>query len=243
MPRSYKRKRTYRRRPYAKRRKYSRNTMARTFKRAMGGTKPAYWRNKLLPDTLYIKMPWTTYYQFTGTNYSNNMFRANSVYDPDYTSVTNNQPPLFDDISNMYQNYQVVASKCKVTFINSASLPATVYVYPTTQTTDNNFTGDGTYKIENQQYAKHALVAGGLGSKNTVTISSFMSTSKVFGYSKNAADDIGFMATGSGNPAQQWYWSVGAYDYSTIDTPLNILAKVQLTYYVKWSKRYTQSDD
>jgi len=100
----------------AKRTKYTYTKMNKapvksTFK------KPPFYRSMVgFPPKMTYKLKYNEAIQLTPstTALTNYQFRANSLYDPDYTS-TGHQPLYFDQIINIYDHYVVIGSKIKVT--------------------------------------------------------------------------------------------------------------------------------
>lgn len=236
---TYKRRRTSRRYgPYKKRRIASRPV--RRFRQKKYNK--TIWRSKLVPDTMFIKFRYSCNKAFTSTNAGGFAFNANGPYDID-NAAGGNQPPLFDDMSGLYRRYQVQGCKIKARFINqSAAGAATVYIIPTINSADaGTYSNTSTYQIRDQQYAKSFMLGPAGGASSTCTLKEYMSTDKMFG--RQTMNDLNYSSTFSNNPAFIWYWCVGAYDYTSVDTPLNIVVELEFTLYTRCSERYPQIQD
>lgn len=105
MPRKYKKKQVTRRRPYRKRKPMRRYL-------PIGG-----FENKKLVKLRYVE-------QFTldpsSTVSVSQVFRANSLFDPNYTGV-GHQPSNFDRLASLYDRYTVLGAKIKVQWVPTTS--------------------------------------------------------------------------------------------------------------------------
>lgn len=69
-----------------------------------------------IPNRMFVKFKYSdTYTQTTTTGMNVRQFRANGLYDPDYTGV-GHQPRFFDQFSQLYLDYRVHAVKFRATF-------------------------------------------------------------------------------------------------------------------------------
>ena len=89
------------------------------------------------PRDMQIFKPVTTKLVYTDTvllastgavAFNTYTFRSNSVFDPDWTSVSGHQPTRFDQLSALYQRYEVLKSKIRVQFTTGDVAPTSTTV-------------------------------------------------------------------------------------------------------------------
>lgn len=97
------------------RRRYRRNGTSTVVNRGTTG----------FPDKLIVKMRYCdTYTLGNGVNtIGSHTFRANSVYDPDYTA-TGHQPLYFDQLATIYSNYKVIKTAVGCQFMSTQGVTA-----------------------------------------------------------------------------------------------------------------------
>lgn len=90
----------------------------------------------VMPDEYFCTLKYTTVIQhFSASGFSNQIFYANSLYDPDYTHALNHQPMGFDQLGYFYQKYQVLGCKMEIQLNNNSS---TVPIFATYGFSVNN---------------------------------------------------------------------------------------------------------
>uniref|UniRef100_UPI004047BAAF hypothetical protein n=1 Tax=Flavobacterium sp. TaxID=239 RepID=UPI004047BAAF len=74
------------------------------------------------PNTITTKLRYCTFLDLTaaGGTVAGNTFAANGIFDPDITGV-GHQPLYRDNFAAIYDQYAVLGSKIKVTFLSSAA--------------------------------------------------------------------------------------------------------------------------
>lgn len=78
-----------------------------------------------MPKRIAVKLRYTDIFTFDGTTVAaRNTFRANSLFDPDYTG-TGHQPYYFDQWATMYNNYTVTGCHVRVQFVATTASPPT----------------------------------------------------------------------------------------------------------------------
>lgn len=113
-PRRYtKKRRSRRRRPFYKRRTSKRRRLV-GFQGVPAGIRP---------NQRIVKLRYATLFNLSsvGGVLGTHVFRANSLYDPDYTG-TGHQPMLFDELSAYFRHYVVLGSKIWVKWTKQDSI-------------------------------------------------------------------------------------------------------------------------
>jgi len=132
-------------------------------------------------------------------------FRANSLFDPDYTG-SGHQPMGFDNIMPFYNHYTVIGSKIRVRFI-SAEITNTM-----PQVCGILMNGEQTLSLPNwQNLAEQGNLTYGHMIQNTgdssceIQLTRTFSASKYFGR-KGILTEDDFRGTATTNPAEQAYF-------------------------------------
>lgn len=163
-----------------------------------------------------VKMRYLTYGTITTVGGAMNaqIFRANSIFDPDYSGV-GHQPSFHDVYAQLWTKYLVVGSKLRFRFIpyfitGDTSAAQTVHVCGIKLDSDNTFGTDYDTYIEdqNQKFTYHA---SDIGTRLKYLTSNF-SSKKFFGY-KDHKDNINrYGANFGSNPSEDAYFVVWAQD-------------------------------
>jgi len=158
------------------------------------------------------------------------LFRANSVFDPDY-SGTGHQPMGFDQWALLYNHYVVKGSKITVTFRNNdgnnvSEFPSAVGIYlsdsPTTSYT--NYTS-----LVEARRGSHRM----LQHFQTPKISGYFSAKKFYNIT-NIKDNFSRLgATTGANPTEDAYYNVY---YQALGTTGAISIDVVIDYVVEFSE-------
>lgn len=134
-------------------------------------------------------------------------FRANSIYDPDYTGA-GHQPMRFDEMAKFYANYTVVGSKITIKHLGNSSgvIAQKLIVY----LNDTNVTGL-TYlnDLIEQGRCKYMLTSDNSSGSAQRKLSLGFSAKKFFGVTnvKDNEERIGSAVTG--NPSDQALFVIG----------------------------------
>jgi len=219
--RKYKRKRkrkVYKRRYRRKRRRFGRITRFKL-------KTPS-----LLPDTCFVKLKYVDFITMTNVaGLGAYTYRMNSLFDPDFTG-TGHQPMGFDQWSNFYSHYQVLASKIRVHVLPPDTNLTGFAIYPS-----NDITNLASYSVAREQpYAKSSWVNVGasiLGSMNT----SYMKIKKL---EARSTDSVNFSASINANPSNVKYWHMVLQSVSGSDIS-DIRLDIRITYYCKFFRRNT----
>lgn len=161
-------------------------------------------------------------------------FRANSLYDPNYTGV-GHQPLGYDQAATLYERYCVVASKITVKLASQTTdngyLPTIFGIY---QDNDSTPPSSAQAMIE-QGRCKHRIITANPNASNSSTVlTSSYSAKKYYGYKdfRDAKDSIS--SAMGGNPGKIRYFVLFAepLDPNLADIPpLPVL--VQIDFIVK----------
>lgn len=81
---------------------------------------PMQYQNKMRYAEVFTR-------SFTGGASTNYAFRANSLYDPNYTD-TGNQPLYFDQLTAIYDHFTVISSYIKITVTGGGNVRAAGYI-------------------------------------------------------------------------------------------------------------------
>lgn len=171
-----------------------------------------------------------------------NVFRGNSVYDPDFTGA-GHQAYGYDQLSTYYQQYLVVNSSARVVMMpqTSTSLATQTLIFGLQASSNQTLfvsdvgtwteSGDGCYSITNS----NGFGAPGGGASPALFMK--RSTAKMIGQTAIQANtDPSNVGVGVANPVVVWYWKVyvNTADGSSSSTAL---ADVTITYHTIWSWR------
>lgn len=154
-------------------------------------------------------------------------YRANSLYDPDYTGV-GVQPKGFDQLAALYGSYRVRACKLEVDAFNNKNTPLIVGIYASMDPAITVNADD----LICEPYVKHKVLAPvGSGTANA-KMSLYMSTSRLTG---DKVTDDQYESAISTNPATPWYWHVVGLDAT--GSSVNVQYSAKLTFYVDFFDR------
>jgi len=163
-------------------------------------------------------------------------FRANSLYDPDYSgTATGHQPMGFDQYSAIYSHYRVYAMKWKVT-INPENVGKDTMTMVGTYQHRSNSTPTGLEEILEKQWVndKHRMVTG---TGQPVVMRGFTRINKLAGMNMSEFySSSRTQALTSSSPDEQMIFSVwsASPDYHGVDDPQAVTAIVELTYYAEF---------
>jgi len=167
-------------------------------------------------------------------NYALQVFRGNSIFDPDLTGV-GHQPLGHDQWANFYEYYRVLGSSIVVDFATQDTADSVLCVIVPSEESTVLDSGNGdTYGESN--YAKTKLL-NFRGGYDAVTLGSYISTEKALGVHRV---DSGFdeAAAFGANPSAgaAWFWHVYVGTRSGAGPP-SCDVSVKITYIVECMKR------
>lgn len=161
------------------------------------------------------------------------IFSGNSCFDPD-VSGTGHQPYFFDQWAQFYADYTTLGSRIKISPVDAAPTPVGKVITIVPSDGKVAFVTGDQDRIVEQPYAKTKLYQA---SSNMVTMTSYMSTGKIYGLRKDRVNtDSIFIASTGASPTGEWYWHIGMSPCQTADS-CSVQMLVEITYYVKFSSR------
>lgn len=165
------------------------------------------------------------------------IFRGNSIYDPDYTSILNLSCRGFAELKELYSIYKVISSRINIKYISNVQTSGAVMeigLTPTVSATDVT-TLDPELFTE-IPYGKFMLGAGD-ASSSKFQLTHYMTSSQMLShqYANNAFSASSFMES---NPTLQWFWHVNTQTVDESTTQSGYLY-VNIKYYVELSSRKT----
>ena len=219
-------------------RKYRKHGKRRRFGRS-GRLNPG---PSILPQALRVKHKFTQEYELNDTDGLGRwqVFRANSLFDPDYTGA-GTQPRLHDQMAEMYKYYTVLGCKVRVRYH--------VVRAGTTNSDDQGFIGFHWYpdgggltigssaikEYGEQDGTSYRPLSGALnnGEMSNGRFKRYLSMNKIF--KRNVYQDPEYEAASGSNPNSRYvaYFSTACFK-DVAATRLQVRFYVDLTYYSVW---------
>lgn len=128
----------------------------------------------------------------------NYKFRANSLYDPDFTS-TGHQPLYFDQLSALYDHYIVVRSRLKIYFASATNANLVVSLYVDDDSTHQVSTDRGA------EMRKGKVITGNPSTGPLEPISASWSALQTFG---SPIPNDNLQGTSTTNPTEESYYAL-----------------------------------
>lgn len=142
-----------------------------------------------------------------------NYFSCNGMFDPNITG-TGHQPLGYDQWQALYESYQVLSAKIKVTPVNASTANVIPVAYGVILDDNSVFSYVGTDEVIESKQGQDYKLAGHSSmipqtnySKN---ITKIFSGKKFFGSGKNFLGENNYQGTDSTNPANQAFFGVWA---------------------------------
>lgn len=155
-------------------------------------------------------------------------YRGNSIYDPD-AQTGGGQPSGYSLYDTQYQRYQVLGSKIKVEWSSmSDNINGQFFVVPRRDT-------GAMIEAPEQKYAVNGPIGVQSGATATGTLSKYMGTAKMLGYTGLDQMEITMSDFGT-NPTRQWYWGVAFQSFTPAATGFYRYS-VTIDYYCKFLER------
>lgn len=191
-------------------------------------------RSLIIADRQFVKMTYTQLVNVSGAAVIYNVWRGNSVFDPDQTG-TGGQPLGYDQWANFYDRYRVYGSQMTIKTLSSAAT-AQLYVtiIPTLVATD--YVGFSAAADMSVPYHRQGMLAGTF---KPCRVTNRMTTKKIMGLNKGeVGSDPDLSALTGANPATQWYW-LGKWSFfdGSTSIPTTSYAIVSVTYFVEFNDR------
>ncbi len=185
-----------------------------------------------MPDLALIKMKFTQNFTMANlTGFGTQIFRLNSIADPDFTSSGTDQPLGHDQWQAFYNSYEVLASKITFQALPPDVNPVRMVVFPSeTSTGIASFTN-----ASNQRYAKMRIINNTTISGRGNSLTSYMKVSKLEGRNTSS---VNFTANFDSSPVNSRFWQVSLASMTATDIS-DIPCIVTIVYYCRLFKRIT----
>lgn len=174
-----------------------------------------------MPDMIRTKLVYSDTIILSSASPVQYSYRANSLFDPDFTSV-GHQPLYFDQFIATYQRYRVYGTKMRLRILNIDSSGAELVVIPSSLIP--TLTSAAMAKEQPRAVSTGPIPAN---SFHTVTLHQSHSTAQILGLSKSQIMDDDYAAEFSANPVQLWYYAIYA---GPIGGSVKISIDVRLTF-------------
>lgn len=183
-----------------------------------------------IPDQLFVKLKYSVnlaYAPAAGAN-TQNTFRANSIFDPDFTGA-GTQPRYFDQYAALYNQYQVMACSVKHELSNTGAMP----VYVGTAWTDIDPSSLSLQNTIEQRFGKSHGVLGAITGNGTKVIKRYINMKTLHGYPKGITQVEDLCAAVTASPADPSFHKLvmQAVDEATNAT---INVRTTITYYTRF---------
>lgn len=230
----------YRRRPQMwQKKKYNRvaRIPRQVVVRQPGVGRPFPQRNQItkvrgpVADQAFVQLEYNSQLDFTPVTAafnSINVWRANSIFDPDFTGA-GDQPLYYDQYAALYGQYQVLACRfdhtvCTIDNGGSPSIPAFV----SSAFTDVDPTGLNNEHISSLKFGQdHGIVTAA----TPLYISTYITMKQLHGY-KDITQVDNLIAAIGGNPADPSFHILSIRTSASLGTD-TYYVKTKITYYVK----------
>jgi len=180
------------------------------------------------PDKMFVKLKYNQSSYFGATTIGQQVFRLNSLYDPDYTGA-GTQPACFDQwCPAIYNRYRVRGAYVQIDFVNhdSASVTNAGYVL------GNNLTTWADNRWMTQTRSQSALL-GHDGGANKTSMSFYVDLKDIYGISREQlATDDGTQAVYNANPTDSCLLTIVGSD-AGLATNINLVWNCTITYYAE----------
>lgn len=189
-----------------------------------------------LPSEMWVQLMYheTQTYTHTSGAMGNQVYRANSVYDPRY-AVGGHQPTGFDELAALYQRYLVTAASLKVEAscltAGGSNIPLTVAIVPCLEV--NTLTDIDT-AVE-QPLAKSITYSGSASDTSTyISKTCYLNVRKLFGV--RTLDDVDYSAAVTTDPNQACFFDCYMRPANQASTSISAVT-FTIKYWVKFYKR------
>lgn len=157
------------------------------------------------------------------------IFRANSVYDPNYTGI-GHQPYMFDQCAAFFNHYDVLSSHIKITVVPTISNPGVAVVSGIYLADDlTSYTDYGTF-IEAKRGTFKIIPAA---ANNTAPVTIYSKFNKKSFYSKSV-DQGNTTAAVSTSPIEEAYFHIWMQSADKVSTSNAVQYNVEVSYSVRF---------
>lgn len=163
---------------------------------------------KAIPDVAQVELNYANFNALTsGVSVGFNVFRANGLFDPDFTGI-GGQPTGFDQYASLYNRYRVIGVYVQIWVSNgNSNNPEMAFILPLSQNTAvTNFR-----QIMSDDYVQLGPVSE-LGSTGPRKVTCYIDNAKLEGVTRQAfMNDQDFSALVTGNPSRGTFVECGAF--------------------------------
>jgi len=173
-----------------------------------------------IPDTQFTVLRYVDLVSFTGSTASYT-FRANSLFDPDFTSA-GHQPYYFDQYIASYEKYRVFKTHIKLRVTNASQTDVSeVVLIPASQIPTIT-------SLSLAREFPRSVCTGILPAFQTIPVEIGLSlkTSTVLGLQSKQIYDQDYGAVFSSNPIELWYYTIYCWGLTTN----NVLVDVEMLF-------------
>lgn len=181
----------------------------------------------LIAPAMYTKLRYRQKLTLTAsTTFQYNVFRLNSMYDPDYTGI-GGQPMGFDQLAALYNKFTVYGCKVRISCSQAGAVPTTVVMAPQKGVTYGTLTPD-------ELQERRLSVSKKVTAARPAVLKRYYPMSGLFGVSKSdiLGDEGDYASTITAGPTKNFYLLLGMQPDDSV-TASNVYLDVELTYYVK----------
>ncbi len=186
---------------------------------------PRQWRTQLR---------FTQQIALTGASVIQQVYRANSLYDPD-RSGAGGQPLYYDTISAIYNQNVVIGCRIHAQVINAGTNQVHCSVFPS-----NTYSFAGNISdAQEQDKCSYAVLGSSTGSASEVFLQTYEDSANVLG-AKDPLDSYNLQAATGSNPNTTWNFIAA---FQTLDgTNVNATVFFTLDFDVIWTQRKNTYD-
>jgi hypothetical protein len=135
--------------------------------------------------------------------FRNQVYRGNSVYDPDYTGA-GHQPLYFDQYMLIYERYRVLGSKIIVKFINNSAGSSAIFVL---HADTDPLALVSFFPISEQPHTKVSKFTP-VSARMPSSLAMKKSSCEIMGLSRSQLWDDDYSGGPTSNPAKMWYYNI-----------------------------------
>lgn len=183
-----------------------------------------------------VTMPYSSVVELTpsiaGT--AQYVFKANDIYDPDFTSVLNHQPYSHDTYATIYNKYCVIGSKITVKF-RSLGAAITRSTICGVVLDENNASLPTTLSTKMERYKGCYKTVEGQDIRSKAIVNAFYSAKKFFAL-KNVTDSDDQTVSFHQSPVRSAYYNVFCQCLDSTTSPGTLQADIRIEYIVRMSE-------
>jgi hypothetical protein len=170
------------------------------------------------PDRLRVQLKWSEQYSNTGAPLKGNVFRGNSIFDPDFTGIFSTTPAYYTALKAVYGQYVVLGSRIEAQFNNEASVSAQGLLW----CSDVNL-GSNTFQQNAESKRSKVIQLGPLTGQGKGLLKMEASSEEIQGQQHLESDPSNY-ASMSNNPSDTWYYGyqVQSWDASNVNCNITI---------------------